>query len=96
LASGHHTTPSIGYEQSAQKSHSLLAWAPSPRMTIATGQRQDQTTAPWDQMGGAVQGLGNDQRAHNPSIRVWEEVSGPISTLPHDQEARWLLACILK
>jgi ankyrin repeat protein len=74
-----------------------LTRAPSPRMAIAAGQRQDQTTAPLGQMGGAVQGLGNDQQAHNsfPSIQVQENAPGPISASPHDQQARFLLAWIL-
>ena len=37
LASGHYTIPSIVNKQSAQRSYSLLTWALSPRMTIATG-----------------------------------------------------------
>lgn len=97
LASGNHTKSSIVYEQSAQRSHNLLTLAQSPRMAIATGQRQDQTTAPWGQMGDAVQGLGNDQRAHNsfPSIQFRGKAPGPISISPHDQKARVLLARIL-
>ena len=57
-------------------------------MAIATGQRLGQTTAPWGQIGGAAQGL--------PSIQVREKALGPISTPPHDQEARYLLASMLE
>ncbi|RDL35193.1 uncharacterized protein BP5553_07124 [Venustampulla echinocandica] len=98
LTSGHHIEPSIIYEQSAQRSHNLLTWVPSPRMSTVTGQRQDQTTAPWGQMGSAVQGLENYQQAQNsfPSIQFREKAPGPSSTPLHDWEARRLLAWILE